>query len=180
MLSHFLIATWAKVCQALGEEFEPYLPVVMPPLLRVASSKADISIYGSFLVGSILCVVANAISLDDDEEHEDRDGWESISMDGRQVGIKTSALEDKCQAFETLLIHASTLNARFGPYVAQVLELALPGLRFYIHDGVQEACAMLVARTSSTVLSHSPVSRLGSSRSCSPAASTAERSRNRW
>ena len=49
MLSHFLIATWAKVCQALGEEFEPYLPVVMPPLLRVASSKADISIYGMWL-----------------------------------------------------------------------------------------------------------------------------------
>ncbi|KAL1940497.1 hypothetical protein VTO73DRAFT_9069 [Trametes versicolor] len=126
MLSHFLIATWAKVCQALGEEFEPYLPVVMQPLLRVAGSKADISIY------------------DDDEEHEDRDGWESISMDGRQVTVKTSALEDKCQAFETLLIHASTLNARFGPYVAQVLELALPGLRFYIHEGVQEACAMLI------------------------------------
>ncbi|OSC97013.1 ARM repeat-containing protein [Trametes coccinea BRFM310] len=127
MLSHFLIATWAKVCQALGEEFEPYLPVVMPPLLRVAGSKADISIYA-----------------DDDEEPEDRDGWESISMDGRQVGVKTSALEDKCQAFETLLIHASTLNARFGPYVSQVLDLALPGLRFYIHEGVQEACAMLV------------------------------------
>ena len=81
---------------------------------------------------------------DDEEEHEDRDGWESISMDGRQVGVKTSALEDKCQAFETLLIHASTLNARFGPYVQQVLDLALPGLRFYIHDGVQEACAMYV------------------------------------
>ena len=47
MLSHFLIATWAKVCQALGEEFEPYLPIVMPPLLRVAGSKADISIYGA-------------------------------------------------------------------------------------------------------------------------------------
>lgn len=49
MLSHFLIATWAKVCQALGEEFEPYLPVVMQPLLRVAGSKADISIYGTFV-----------------------------------------------------------------------------------------------------------------------------------
>ena len=71
-------------------------------------------------------------------------------MDGHQVGVKTSALEDKCQAFETLLIHASTLNARFGPYVAQVLELALPGLRFYIHEGVQEACAMYVMSRSST------------------------------
>ena len=142
MLSHFLIATWAKVCQALGEEFEPYLPVVMPPLVRVASSKADISIYGASRVGRVLSWPRSPDGADDEEEHEDRDGWESISLDGRQVGVKTSALEDKCQAFETLLIHASTLNARFGPYVSQVLELALPGLRFYIHDGVQEACAM--------------------------------------
>ncbi|KAL7277457.1 hypothetical protein ACG7TL_008378 [Trametes sanguinea] len=148
MLSHFLIATWAKVCQALGEEFEPYLPVVMPPLLRVAGSKADISIYGACTLAICLGGLENAqrgpSRADDDEEPEDRDGWESISMDGRQVGVKTSALEDKCQAFETLLIHASTLNARFGPYVSQVLDLALPGLRFYIHEGVQEACAMLI------------------------------------
>ncbi|RPD52098.1 hypothetical protein L226DRAFT_574419 [Lentinus tigrinus ALCF2SS1-7] len=100
-----LVTSWAEVCQALGQEFEPYLPVVMPPLLRVANSKADISIY---------------------EEHEDLDSWESISLDGRQVGMKTSALEDKCQAFETLLVHASTLNARFGPYVAQVLGSRCP------------------------------------------------------
>ena len=145
MLSHFLIATWAKVCQALGEEFEPYLPVVMPPLLRVASSKADISVYGMRL--SLLYQNAwrsHARIADDEEDHEDRDGWQSVDLDGRHVGVKTSALEDKCQAFETLLIHASTLNARFGPYISQVLELALPGLRFYIHEGVQEACAMCV------------------------------------
>ena len=50
MLPHYLIATWAKVCQAMGPEFEPYLPVVMPPLLRAASVKADVSIYGLFLL----------------------------------------------------------------------------------------------------------------------------------
>ena len=46
-LGHYLIATWAKVCQAMGPEFEPYLPVVMPPLLVTASAKADISVYGA-------------------------------------------------------------------------------------------------------------------------------------
>lgn len=45
-LCHYLIATWAKVCQAMGPEFEPYLPVVMPTLLATASAKADISVYG--------------------------------------------------------------------------------------------------------------------------------------
>lgn len=47
MLGHYLISTWAKVCQAMGPEFEPYLPVVMPPLLQAASAKADLSIYGA-------------------------------------------------------------------------------------------------------------------------------------
>ena len=46
LLSSYLIASWAKICQALGQEFEPYLPVVMPPLLRAASAKADVSVIG--------------------------------------------------------------------------------------------------------------------------------------
>ncbi|KZT18501.1 ARM repeat-containing protein [Neolentinus lepideus HHB14362 ss-1] len=130
LLPHYLIATWAKVCQALGPEFEPYLPVVMPALLRAASAKADVSIYDSM--------------VDDDEEHEDKEGWETISMDGQQVGIKTSAIEEKCQAFETLVIYCSTLQAKFAPYLPQSLELVLPSLRFYFHDGVREASALLV------------------------------------
>jgi len=37
-------AAWAKVCQAMGLEIDPYLPVVMPPLLTAVSAKADISV----------------------------------------------------------------------------------------------------------------------------------------
>jgi hypothetical protein len=47
-LGHYLIATWAKVCQAMGPEFEPYLPVVMPSLLATAGAKADLSLYRAF------------------------------------------------------------------------------------------------------------------------------------
>ena len=47
-IAHYLIATWAKVCQAMGPEFEPYLPVVMPSLLLTASAKADLSVYGTY------------------------------------------------------------------------------------------------------------------------------------
>ncbi|KIM73570.1 hypothetical protein PILCRDRAFT_829051 [Piloderma croceum F 1598] len=127
LLNHYLIATWAKICQAMGPEFEPYLPVVMPPLVNAASTKADISVY------------------DEDEQNvEEREGWETLQLDGQTVGIRTSAIEEKCQAFETLVIYCSTLQARFAPYLAQSLELTLPSLRFYFHDGVREACAMLV------------------------------------
>ncbi|KAI0684888.1 ARM repeat-containing protein [Cytidiella melzeri] len=126
MLGHYLIATWAKVCQALGPEFEPYLPVVMPPLLTAAAAKANLSVY------------------EEDEAPDAKDGWETVSMDGRQVGIKTSAIEEKCQAFETLVIYCSTLGSRFAPYLSQSLELVLPSLGFWFHDGVREASALLV------------------------------------
>ncbi|OBZ65152.1 Importin subunit beta-3 [Grifola frondosa] len=97
MLGYYMIATWAKVCQAMGPEFEPYLPVVMPPLLRAASAKADVSIY------------------DEEDRSEEKEGWQMITMDGRSIGIKTSAIEEKCQAFETLAIYASTLGSRLVP-----------------------------------------------------------------
>lgn len=127
-LAHYLISTWAKVCQAMGPEFEPYLPVVMPSLLTTASAKADISVYDE----------------DKEKQQEEREGWETIEMDGQTLGIRTSAIEEKCQAFETLVIYCSTLGARFAPYLAQSFEVTLPSLRFYFHDGVREACALVI------------------------------------
>jgi hypothetical protein len=85
--------------------------------------------------------VLTITSADEDQE-EDREGWETITMDGQQIGIRTSAIEEKCQAFETLVIYCSTLGARFAPYLMQALELALPALRFYFHEGVREAASM--------------------------------------
>ncbi|KAF9218740.1 ARM repeat-containing protein [Gyrodon lividus] len=126
LLATYLIATWAKICQALGPEFEPFLPMVMPPLLNAASAKADVSIY------------------DDEDEKHDREGWETISMDGRIVGIRTSTIDEKCQAFDTLVIYCSILGGRFGPYITQTLELTLQALLFYFHEGVREAACRLV------------------------------------
>ncbi|KAF9236016.1 armadillo-type protein [Melanogaster broomeanus] len=126
LLATYLIATWAKICQALGPEFEPFLPVVMPPLLNAASAKADVSVY------------------DAEDENYDREGWETISMDGQIVGIRTSTIDEKCQAFDTLVIYCSILGGRFGPYLTQSLELTLPALLFYFHEGVREAACRLI------------------------------------
>lgn len=42
----YLQQTWSKICQALGDVFEPYLQFVMPPLFKSASIKPDINIVG--------------------------------------------------------------------------------------------------------------------------------------
>jgi len=44
MMSHYLNATWGKLCQALGHDFAPLLPVIMPTILRAAAAKTDVSI----------------------------------------------------------------------------------------------------------------------------------------
>ena len=81
---------------------------------------------------------------EDLEKAEERDGWETIVLDGQTYGVRTSIMDEKCQAFETLVIYCSTLGARFSPYLAQTLEVTLPCLRFYFHEGVRESCAMCV------------------------------------
>ncbi|TFK67556.1 hypothetical protein BDN72DRAFT_859067 [Pluteus cervinus] len=46
------------------------------------------------------------------------------------IGKPTSAIDEKCQALETLVIYCSTLSGRFAPNPGQTLELALPPLKF--------------------------------------------------
>lgn len=36
----YLIAAWARLCKVLGQDFIPYLDIVMPPLLATADVKA--------------------------------------------------------------------------------------------------------------------------------------------
>jgi hypothetical protein len=142
-LTSYLVASWAKICQALGPEFEPYLPVVMPPLLRAASAKADVSVIGLPSNG-FLGLYTYCFSDEEDERYES-DAWTTIKLEGQSVGIKSAVLEEKCQALEMLLVYVSTLGGGFAPYLTQSFELVLPALRFYFHVGVQETAALWVA-----------------------------------
>ena len=118
------------MCRVLGQDFIPYLPSVMPPLMELASAKADIQL------------------LDDDEQianFEQEEGWELVPLKGKVIGIKTSILEDKHMAIELIVIYAQQLEAAFEPYVLEIMSnVALPGLAFFFHDPVRVASAKSV------------------------------------
>jgi importin-5 len=126
----YLLHCWGRMCRVMGDDFLPYLPGVMPPLLELASAKADVQLF------------------DDDEQiqaMEQEEGWELVPVRGRCIGIKTSILEDKHLAIELLITYAQQLQAAFEPYVIQVLRnIALPGLVFLFNDPVRLSSAALV------------------------------------
>lgn len=41
----YLISAWTRVCKIMGKRFEPYLPLVMGPVLKTASLKPEVSFY---------------------------------------------------------------------------------------------------------------------------------------
>ena len=128
--SQYLMHCWGRMCRVLGKEFLPFLPTVMPPLLELASAKADVQI------------------LESDEQVEQfqqDDGWELVPLRGKTIGIRTSSMDDKFMAIELLVVYAQVLEGDFAPFAAQIMEkIAIPGLAFFFHDPVRIVSAKLV------------------------------------
>ncbi|KAI8140976.1 armadillo-type protein [Fennellomyces sp. T-0311] len=127
----YLLAAWARMCKMMGQDFLPYLPNIMPPLLQSARVTPEFTF-------------VDPEEEDVEANYSAEDGWDFVAINGQHIGIKTSVLEEKHTAIEMLVSYARDLGAGFLPYVASVLEIALPLLKFYFHDGVRHAAAALL------------------------------------
>ncbi|KAI7854692.1 armadillo-type protein, partial [Circinella umbellata] len=127
----YLLAAWARMCKMMGQDFLQYLPNIMPPLLNSARVTPEFTF-------------VDPEEEDVEANYPSEDGWDFVAINGQHIGIKTSVLEEKHTAIEMLVSYARDLGAGFLPYVPQVLEIALPLLKFYFHDGVRHAAAALL------------------------------------
>ena len=67
----YMISAWARICKILGPQFKPYLPSVMPPVLRAASYKVQVAF----------------LDQDDKSTVEAENDWQCVSL-GDQVCFK--------------------------------------------------------------------------------------------
>jgi hypothetical protein len=116
MLDDQLILTRPKVCRAMRTDFEPYLAVVMPPLINVLATGK----LGSYVVGAslITCVADEPQTTD----------WMSTMSRPPRKGLNHMVAHEKLPAFEALNIYSSILRDRFAPYLPRCLELTLSSL----------------------------------------------------
>ncbi|XWS57867.1 hypothetical protein CRYUN_Cryun09bG0210100 [Craigia yunnanensis] len=120
----YMLQAWARLCKCLGQDFLPYMSVVMPPLLHSAQLKPDVTI----------------TSADSDADIDDEDdSVETITLGDKRIGIKTSVLEEKATACNMLCCYADELKEGFFPWIDQVATTLVPLLKFYFHEEVRKA-----------------------------------------
>ncbi|KAH9611136.1 hypothetical protein KSS87_023271 [Heliosperma pusillum] len=121
----YMLQAWARLCKCLGQDFLPYMNVVMPPLLHSAQLKPDV-------------VISNTDS-DIDIDESDDETIETITVGDKRIGIKTSVLEEKATACNMLCCYADELKEGFFPWIDQVAGILVPLLKFYFHEEVRKA-----------------------------------------
>ncbi|CAA9994529.1 unnamed protein product [Nesidiocoris tenuis] len=122
----YLISAWARICKILGKQFQQYLPLVIGPVMRTASLKPEVAVMDN----------------EDLEEVSGDDDWQFVSLGEQQnFGIRTAGIEDKAAACDMLVCYARELKEGFADYVEPVVQLMVPMLKFYFHDGVRSAAA---------------------------------------
>lgn len=123
-ITSYMLQAWARLCKCLGQDFLPYMSVVMPPLLQSAQLKPDVTI--------------TSAESDDDIESDD-DSIETITLGDKRIGIRTSVLEEKATACNMLCCYADELKEGFFPWIDQVAPTLVPLLKFYFHEEVRRA-----------------------------------------
>ncbi|XP_057539019.1 uncharacterized protein LOC130817373 [Amaranthus tricolor] len=121
----YMLQAWARLCKCLGQDFLPYMSVVMPPLLQSAQLKPDVTI--------------TSADSDNDIEDSDDESMETITLGDKRIGIKTSVLEEKATACNMLCCYAEELKEGFYPWIDQVAPILVPLLKFYFHEEVRRA-----------------------------------------
>ncbi|KAH9728481.1 TOG domain-containing protein [Citrus sinensis] len=120
----YMLQAWARLCKCLGQEFIPYMSVVMPPLLQSAQLKPDV----------IITSADSDVDIDDEDE-----SIQTITLGDKRIGIKTSVLEEKATACNMLCCYADELKEGFFPWIDQVAPTLVPLLKFYFHEEVRKA-----------------------------------------
>ncbi|XP_010923358.1 uncharacterized protein [Elaeis guineensis] len=121
----YMLQAWARLCKCLGQDFLPYMSVVMPPLLQSAQLKPDVTI--------------TSVDSDEDIEESDDESIETITLGDKRIGIRTSVLEEKATACNMLCCYADELKEGFYPWIDQVAPTLVPLLKFYFHEEVRKA-----------------------------------------
>lgn len=134
--SSYFVQACARIGSVLKEDFLPYVPVVLPPVLQLASQEPD-------------AVLTDVTEEHDEQEHEGDIHSIVVTVEGvgkQQLSINTSCLEEKTNACNMLYQYALDLEGAFAPYVEEILNVLLPLLEFQYSETVRYVASLALSR----------------------------------
>ncbi len=151
-----VVTSMARIGKAFGSDFAPYLPRVIPPLIRSAAIEDA-------------CVI---LGEGDVNPYADRAGYQTVTVEVRQSGkqvisTNTSLKEEKSRAIRMLFEYANATGTAFFPYVQEVANVIVPCVRYQFESSVRMHAVMSLApllRCSNAALASDPPRRLEAAR----------------
>eukprot|EP00056_Hartaetosiga_gracilis_P011944 m.185861 g.185861 ORF g.185861 m.185861 type:complete len:1148 (-) comp13608_c0_seq2:1764-5207(-) len=129
--ANYIHTSCARVCQILREDFEPYLAVIYPPLLKAAKLPSGL------------------LELEEGENIEDLpdgvEAWQQLDIADQRFAIKTSTIEEKRAANDMLIIYCQQLGGKFASQVEEIMELAKKNLGYYFEENIRISAATIMA-----------------------------------
>lgn len=173
-IEEYLSAAWIRVAcssslSGVGEggggnsfSIAPYLPLILPHLIKTASQEADLAIIEAS-PGSLDPEGERLLKEEELKSSKSGAGWEfESSASGKRIGINTTVLEAKESSLEALNVWITSLNSEdwVASYYGILLETILPLCNFLLHVGVQQAaiqCLVSMVRQTGNQLESSPL-----------------------
>jgi len=116
----------ARICKVLGEDFIPFLPMILPSLLETASMQEDVYL---------------DVGEDTDNGDTHRDGWQYSIIGTKKFGIHNTALEEKNVAVRMIYCFVDNLTDGIMSYVPNIVSVVAPLTMFPYHKGIRAAAA---------------------------------------
>jgi len=124
-----LLQSWSRIARCLQQDFVPFLPHVIPPLLKSAAIEPQVYV------------------LDNDEEKtQDEKDCQTLTLSIKGVGekrisIKTSDLEEQSLACNQVNNYLDLLGVRMIDYVEQIAQITVPLLQDALIDDIRISAA---------------------------------------
>ena len=130
-----LLAASARIACVMEAAYAPFIPRVLPHMLKKASEKADVSI-----TDGDESTVGQESGFDEDT------GMESITISLPGLGVKkmvlnTTQMQEKAQVARAIYEHANSMGATFGPYARECIEAFAPLITFQYAADVRSTAA---------------------------------------
>lgn len=122
----FLLEASARICGVLKEDFIPYLPMILPTILKTASMDPE-------------------HYMKEVDDLHDEDDYQYHLVGDKKIGLHTTALELKASACQILYCFIDVLRDNLAPYFGEIRNVLTPLLSFVFHKGIR-ATSLSIAR----------------------------------